>query len=418
MKKKYILFSALLSAFITFQKMNAGSMPCWDTAKSSIKKVNFKRKFKKSKSEFSKTINTNVANKETPIEIVYNDFLDHLSLNKSRIGIVHDGLVNMDIGYIDAANNELWVLPNLKDLNAAEVDVFHVTPESSGIVDELYNQDYVVNATHAIHVESTDIYQIFGLDEENLFLYGLGEIDEFDDDEDGDYEDRIAINWFGTQSPIPLKLGVSYESKVTFKTEDYIPFSDDDEYSAIDSVQYKDIYRVIGQGVLRTFDDGDAEAIKLIYTEEERVFEGTDTISFEKRQEIVFYSKKGHFVRANIDDAENSEGNVILDGIVYQKIEEKKTASVADENLLGITMYPNPVKAGKNITLRSELSLKNNIVEIYNVNGQKIGSSLFTNINSNQYQAKIPENLSSGIYFYKVKNQQGSSVKQGKIKIE
>lgn len=418
MKKKYILSIALFSALITFQKTSAGSMPCWDTAKTSIKKINFKRKFQKSKSEFTKSINTNISNKETPIEIVYEDFLNHLSLDKLRIGIVYDGFVNMDIGSIDAPNNELWVLPDLNSLNADEVDVFHVTPESSGIVDDFYNEDYVVNATHAIHVESTDIYQIFGLDEQNLFLYGFGEIDEFDDDEDGDYEERIAIDWFGTQSPIPLKLGVNYESKVTFGTEDYIPFSDDDEYSGIDSVQYKDIYRVIGQGILRTFDDGDAEAIKLIYTEEERVFEGTDTISFEKRQEIVFYSKKGHFVRANIDDAENSEGNVTFDGIVYQKIKDKKTASVNDENLLNIKSYPNPVKAGQIFTLGSKSSLINNTIDIYNVSGQRISSSLFTNTGNNKYQTKIPDNISSGIYFYKVKNQKGVAVKQGKIKIE
>ncbi|WP_299671825.1 T9SS type A sorting domain-containing protein [uncultured Polaribacter sp.] len=398
MKKNYIFLAALTCALSTLQSVSASPAVCDDTRTSARNYKNFTRTYRSSK--------TTVAYKRiNDIEITQQDFSDHLSLEKSRTALLLESALTMNIGNIDAGTNEIWELPNLVDMNARIVDLTHVTPESSGVL-----EGFPEDATHAVYAEATDIYEIFSLNEFDLFLYGYGEIDEDDEDDDGDVEERIAIDYYGTQSPVPLKIGESYEGVVTF-------INDAPEGAELDSIQYTDFYDVIGQGTLKTFDDGDAEALKLIYTEETREFKDGAEVSFATRDEIVFYSKRGHYIRAGITDARNSEGEVTLNNINYQKI-SGKTASVNNSKIAHVKMFPNPIASGQTLTIESEFSLNEYIIDVYTINGQKVNALHFSESNNHQYQTRVPENLASGLYFYKVHNKKGAVLTNGKIQIQ
>ncbi|WP_299671823.1 T9SS type A sorting domain-containing protein [uncultured Polaribacter sp.] len=432
MKHNYILVMVLIFALSSFQSVKAGhSQQCYDTRTNAKIQQKFKRTFRGAcRSESSNKSSTSKqtgfsdyvslqsfknalayktaerSSKQADIlEITYQDFLDHLSLEKSRIALLYEAAsLTMDIGNIDSGENETWVLPNLKDLNATTLDIMHVTPESSGVL-----EDFPDDATHAVYSKVLDIYEIFSLNEFDLFLYGYGEIDEDDEDDDGDFEERIAIDYYGTQSPIPLKLEEEYEGVVTF-------INDAPEGEELDSLQYTDYYRVIGQGTLKTFDDGDVDAIKLIYREEEREFKGGDTLALNIREEVIFYSKKGHYVRAAIDDA-LEEGEVTLNNMMYQKI-SGKTASVHKSKIANVKMFPNPIASGQTLTIASEFSLNEYIIDVYTINGQKVNTLHFSESNNHQYQTRVPENLASGLYFYKVHDKKGAIFTNGKIQIK
>ncbi|WP_139956748.1 T9SS type A sorting domain-containing protein [Flavicella sediminum] len=419
MKNNYILIFALICAFSSSQNASAGhSQQCFDTRTSAKINQRFSRTFgacrsKKSDSNKNSSAlarknfkNRNRALKrQNTIEITYNDFLDHLSLAKTRNALVYDNSFTMDIGYIDSGENEIWELPNLTNLNAVSINFNHVAPEESGVL-----EDFPDDATHAVYSESEDLYEIYSLNEFDLFLYGYGEIDEEDYDDDGDTTERISVDYYGTKSPVPLKLGEGYEGIVTFINEE-------PEGEELDSIQYRDIYYVVGQGTLKTFDDGDAEAIKLIYTEETREYKDGEVVLFETRDEIIIYSKEGHYVRAGINNPWNSEGLVTLNDINYQKV-QGKTASIGTVDLNEVKIFPNPIVSGEILTIQSNIALSSYVVELYTIQGQKIQTfSLLDGNSSQQYKIKVPETLAGGIYFYQVHNEKGSRVKTGKIQV-
>jgi hypothetical protein len=70
------------------------------------------------------------------------------------------------------------------------------------------------------------------------------------------------------------------------------------------------------------------------------------------------------------------------------------------------------------LTIESQISLENNIVEVFTINGQKVSTLQFTKTNNNQYQTSVPQKLASGIYFYKVHDQKGGFLKNGKIQVK
>jgi hypothetical protein len=81
-----------------------------------------------------------------------------------------------------------------------------------------------------------------------------------------------------------------------------------------------------------------------------------------------------------------------------------------DENV--VKVYPNPCKVymGHNSIMFNNLS-SNDIINIYNISGKLVHSS--GNITDNKYRWSVND-ISTGVYFYKVK---GSNKASGKIVI-
>ncbi|PQJ80269.1 hypothetical protein BTO18_14250 [Polaribacter porphyrae] len=362
---------------------------------SNLKSANLSKPkyFKRTYNHFEVNKNANIVKKEDDIEITFEDFTNHFEIGKQRIVSVTSGSVSMDIGKISSGVKETWVLPNLSSVNGYKA--FTVEQESA-IGTKLYNiAEY---GTHHLSSTSSNTKELYDLTTGDLFFIGYSTI------EDGDF---VAYQYDQTKAPIPIKIGLEFKSIVKLE--------DDDNSS--NYVQYTDTYYVIGQGTLQTFDDGDAEAMKMIYREEEKEFENNIEISHRERYKLVFYSKKGHYVTAEITDPWNSEDTVNLENMIYQKL-AGKTASVNDELLTDITIFPNPIATGATLTIDSKISLKNHIVDIYNTNGQKVSSLPFAEKNSNQYETTISNNLAEGIYFYKIHDKKGSFIKNGKLLIK
>jgi hypothetical protein len=264
-----------------------------------IKSKNFKRLY----SNFSVKRNANQLKKEDDISITFEDFLEHFEIGKNRIlsGVPTD--VTMNIGNINSGSKETWVLPNLSAIpNFTSIVINQLDAKETDLYDSF---GY---GSHVLYSEDLGIRELYDLTDFDLYFVGYSEIEG---------QELVEYQYDQTKAPIPIELGLEYESVVNFA---------DDE---LNFVEYTDTYYVIGQGTLKTFDEGDVDAMKMIYREVEKVVENGVEISNEERYEIVFYSKKGHYVTADITDPWNNEGEVTLSNMNYHKL-ESKTASVND----------------------------------------------------------------------------------------
>ena len=390
--RKHLPILSLLSFLLMISLLQAFVIP---VGSGNVKSANLSKPkyFKRTYSHFEVNKNANVINKENDIEITFEDFTSHFEIGKQRIVSAAPGSVSMDIGKISSGVKETWVLPNLTTINGYKT--FMIEQESA-IGTELHNSfEY---GTHHFSSTNSNTKELYDLTTQDLFFIGYSTI------ENGGL---VEYQYDQTKAPIPIKLGIDFTSIVKLENDN----------NPLDYIEYKDFYYVIGQGTLKTFDDGDADAIKMIYKEEEREFKNNVEVSYSERFELVFYSKNGHYVTADITDPWNSENTVNLENMVYQKL-AGKTASVNDELLSNITVFPNPIAAGATLTIDSKVSLKNHIVDIYNTNGQKVSSLPFTEKNSNQYETIISNNLAKGIYFYKIHDKKGSFIKNGKLQID
>ena len=350
------------------------------------------KKFKRIYTHTEVNRNANRVKREDDISITFEDFSNHFEIGRNRILSGVFSPINMDIGAINSGTKETWVLPDFStSTEYVSYTLDQLDPEGTDIYDSF---EY---GSHVIYSEELEIYELFDLTDFDLYFVGYEQI------ENGVWEE---YQYDQTKAPIPVELGLNFISTVQFLT-------DIEGYYT----EYRDIYDVIGQGTLVTFDDGESDAIKMIYKEETREFEDNVEVSYSERYEIVFYSKKGHYVYADITDPWNSEGVVSLSNINYHKLEES-TASVIDENLNVVTTFPNPIASGQTLTIASKVSLNSYDLALYNVNGQKICNLNFTESQNNQYQTIVPEKISSGLYFYKVHNTNGGFIANGKIQIK
>ena len=335
-------------------------------------------------------------NQNTTIEVSYQDFLDHFSVGKTRTILNLQEPVMMDIKDIDDTGTETqtWVMPNFNNYTNTKI-------ESENIGINVANlRDSFPNPTHAF-LSDENIEDIYQLNEDELFFYGYGF-----NDENGALIEKY--DYYVAQAPIPLKWGLDYTGEVTFVYE---------ADPQIDSTLFVQHYDVIAQGTLKTFDDGDVDAVKAIFVEIENSYKNGVLFEKDSIEQIVWYSKKGHYLRGDLKDPWNKMGNVELKNMSYQKI-NTNTASTNDESLQAIKMFPNPIAPGKILTIESKKDLTSFSVVMYNITGQKINTLRFNKANNTLNQIKIPENLSSGIYFYKVVDKQGVTFKNGKIQVK
>ncbi len=237
--------------------------------------------------------------KSQGVVITFDDFTDHLALDKARIAQVVDienVTLTMDVKGFDTLA-QTWTMPNFNNYSFEEVAIEHVTLESSGF------QDSFPNLTHAFYAPTLNQYEFYELNQDELFLYGLGKFDENDQ--------PFAEDYYLTQSFLPLEEGWEFEGTVTFIYEG------DPE---LDSLQLIQSYYSIGQGTLNTYDEGPVDAVKLYFVEEFLEFKDGEEISYDYYDEMVWYSKQGHYIRAGFSEGAPIEGVTSFDYMVYQKI--------------------------------------------------------------------------------------------------
>ncbi|GAB5550559.1 MAG: hypothetical protein Sapg2KO_01500 [Saprospiraceae bacterium] len=333
------------------------------------------------------------------IVVGYEDFLEHLALGISRNSkiIPIGNNIPMDVKGIDTTGNVLqtWDMPNFSNYEFLEANVEHVPLAESGF------QDSFPDLTHAFYISEVNSYELYGLTEDDLFLYGFGLFDEDNQ--------AYAEDYYSALSPLPLEWGLGYTGIITFILEDDI------EYDSIEYIQY---YDVVASGTLNTYDDGPVDALKLIFTEEGRAYKDGKVIVQDSFDELLWYSKKGHFLRAGIDQENPLTGPTSFAYLEYQKISLNTATSTKNHQLQRLNYFPNPISAGQTLTIDLEQTQNLGFADLVNAQGQLLKRLDLSEINQQgQLQIDIPAELPSGMYFYRLHSDQGSLLGTGKLQI-
>ncbi len=236
----------------------------------------------------------------TPASISTADFASHLNVGNQRsfqYAEVSGGTISMDIGGIDVegVSPQIWNLPDLSTYNAATRTLNHIP------VAEAIGASDFPETTHALKWADSNQYEFYQLSDVDLFFLGYIE--------DATATKPQTFDYYSTLSPVPLDLGDGFTGIITFIYEGE---------SEPDSIEYHQFYDVVGYGTLNTANRGSDDALKLIFTEQEFVYKNGAVVEQSEYSEIVWYSKKGLYVRAGINDPWNSEGVVDLQYVEYQ----------------------------------------------------------------------------------------------------
>lgn len=341
--------------------------------------------------------NSKRAKRTEDVIISYNDFQNHLTVGNSRIlSTVQEGAVTpMDVGIIDTVGDvfQTWVMPDLNDYTTNLFNMSHQGLETTSFTDSF------PNPTHVIYGEESDRNEFYQLTQDDLFFYGYEESEMVNGN-------PFALDVYTALTPVPLKWGLEYTGVVSFV--------DEQNSTPFDSIRYVQLYDVIGQGTLVTFDDGSVSAVKLIFTEEEYSYkDGVETFEGSE-DELVWYSKEGHYIRAEIEDAFTDTGMVNLTNMSYQKITNVTTGIFSNTSSTNVNSFPNPVSAGDVLNFEIDVPLLSSTVKIFSTQGKQVTQLGFSSMN----QIKVPETLASGIYFYLVQTPDGDNIYSGKVQIQ
>ncbi len=249
-------------------------------------------------------------NKNLGLMITYADFQAHLAVGRDRIiqEISREAGIPMDVGPegIETGN---WVLPAF----SAYPPVAGSTIFSQAVLDTPFPNDYP-DATHAFYSPGVNQYEYFELFEDDgsgngvLFYFGATD-DDF----------LYVANRVMTPVPLQLGLGVFGGDDEPLDCADLEGFCDDiPDASYIVSTHY---YEEVASGVLTTFDEGTSEAFKVLHAEEVVVYDADDNaIDVYYYDEIIFYSKEGHYVICELAEGAPWEGMTSFTKITYQKL--------------------------------------------------------------------------------------------------
>lgn len=333
------------------------------------------------------------------ITVTYDDFLDHLDLDKSRNSkiIPYGNIITMDVKGIDEQGNQLhtWDMPNFADYDYLETAVEHVPLPESGF------QDSFPNLTHAFYIEAVNAYELYELSPDDLFLYGFGDFD--------DNNQPFAEDYYSAISAVPLEWGLGYTGVITFV------FEDDPDY---DSIQYVQYYDVVATGTLNTYDDGPVEALKLTFTEEGKAYQDGIVVDQGSFDELLWYSKEGHLLRAGLKSDTAQTGLINLDYMEYQKIALKTTTATRNRSLQQFNYFPNPVAAGQMLTIEWQETQELGFADLIDAQGRILNRLDLSGISHpSSVQIDIPENLASGMYFYRLHDRQGALLGSGKLQV-
>ncbi len=289
------------------------------------------------------------------------------------------------------------MLPKFTDYNIKTAEVEHVSVASTG-----YGNVYP-EVNRAIKYKRSGNYELYALDEHELFFYGYTETDE-------DTQEQSVEDFYTALSPIPLQIGEAYTGYVVFE------YTEDPEY---DSTVYQQDYDVVGYGTLNLPDGESTQAIKLYFTEYETDYKDGEIVAEGYYEEVVWYSEDGYYVRAGVtaDDIWEQEGKTEFDYIEFQSIKDvSKITGLEDFVQHSLNLFPNPIAKGETLNLQATADFTPNSIELYNIQGKKV-SEIQPNEN-NPSQFSLPNTVSSGMYFYLAYDKKKNGLAKGKIIVE
>ncbi len=91
---------------------------------------------------------------------------------------------------------------------------------------------------------------------------------------------------------------------------------------------------------------------------------------------------------------------------LYAQADPSTTASITDENILTISVYPNPAKSGNPITIQYEEPINNPTFRITDLSGRLVAEYQLHQIQSdaNSSTIQIPQNITRGMYLLSIYN--------------
>ncbi|MEZ4921158.1 MAG: hypothetical protein R2792_18805 [Saprospiraceae bacterium] len=261
-------------------------------------------------------------------------------------------------------------MPDFNSYATLDRTIEHVAPAATGFLSEF------PGSTQCFYIPSTNVYEMFELTDDDLFQFGTIRFD--------DNDDPYAQDIYLTASPVPLEWGWIYEGIVTFI------YTDDPD---VDSLQFIQIYDAVAFGTLNTYDDGPVDAVKLNFTHEQRAFKDGQVVEFVTYDEIVWYSKEGHYLRGSLLPGMPSTGSTIFAHMEYQN-QRSKCKQTGGANLNGKTVFQTHSLSRRdpgpgNWAFHAS---QNGLLKMFDVNGKMV-NRLWCKLlgEHNTFQVQVPE---------------------------
>lgn len=339
--------------------------------------------------------------RSTGVEITYDDLFNHLSPDNVRHTVVAEPIsgqtITMDVGQIDPDGEtpQNWIMPDLMQYTMTSESVEQIDWASTGFSSGFPDH------THAFYTPSTQFYEFYEINQDELFFYGLGKLDDADE--------MVFYDWYLTQAPLPLVWGLDFEGTVVFI------YDEDPDYDSLVLVQH---YEAVADGSLLTYDEGPVAAVKLHFTETITGYKDGAEVDVEEYREVVWYSVEGHYFRGLLAEGASFTGVTAFEDMRYQKISKSVSTDNTHVENMGLEFFPNPVSAGDVLTISNEKEIHVGLIQLYDMQGrlvQQIDLSGLGNVRN--FQVQLPSDLVAGMYTYRATDPSGAQIGQGKLNI-
>ena len=304
-------------------------------------------------------------NRGVGVAITYDNLLDHLALDKVRHYVEAEASssqpLTMDVGGIDLNGDtpQIWIMPDLSSFSTNTQTIDHLDWSATGLEVGYPEQ------THAFYIPTSDTYEFYELTHDDLFLYGLGQVDGADEVH---FED-----WYLTMAPVPIEWGIDYEGTVIFIYEE------DPDYDSTVLIQH---YEVVAHGTLETYDEGSVNAVKLHFTEEIKDYKDGEEIEIDVYHEVVWYSEEGHYLRGQLKEGAAFTGETSFDIMRYQKIRQSVSTEEIKKVEMALDAFPNPLSAGDVLTISHDLDVHLGLIQVFDMKGRVVYQMDLSNMNS------------------------------------
>lgn len=327
------------------------------------------------------------------------DFESHMALGiNRRLTIIPIGsAVTMDVKGTDETGDQpqVWDMPDFNSYLPVERNIQHITPESSGYIDEY------PETTHSLYQPTDGIYRMFELTDDDLFSLGL-----INEDENGDAD---IWDQFYTLTPVPLEWGVDFEGIVI------VEYTEDLE---VDSTIVITRTEVVSYGTLNTYDDGPVQALKLHVNLSLMDYKDGQIIDESDKDHIVWYSEKGHYLLGVVEPGSPMTGEVSLTHMQYQRISESVSVNSVNTGSASLSFFPNPVSAGEVLTITNEMDIHYGLVQLFDIQGRLIRQIDLSGMGAvRNFQVQLPSDLMTGMYTFRVQTPSGEPIGHGKLNI-
>lgn len=327
------------------------------------------------------------------------DFESHMALDiNRRLTIIPVGsAVTMDVKGIDETGDQpqVWDMPDFNLYLPVERNIQHITPESSGYVDEY------PETTHSIYQPTDGIYRMFELTDDDLFSLGL-----IIEDENGDAD---IWDQYQTLTPVPLEWGIDFEGIVI------VEYTEDPE---VDSTIVITRTEVVSYGTLNTYDEGPVQALKLHVNLSLMDYKDGQIIDESDKDHIVWYSEEGHYLLGVLDPGSPMTGEVVLTHMQYQRISESVSVNSVNTGSASLSFFPNPVSPGEVLTITNERDIHYGLIQLFDIQGRLIRQIDLSGMGAvRNFQVQLPSDLITGMYTFRVSTPSGEPIGQGKLNI-